>query len=188
MLIYDDLLQKKKKLAVIGLGYVGLPLALAFAEKVAVIGYDVDEKRISLLKQGIDPSKAVEGEAFANKDILFTSEAALLQEAGCFIVAVPTPVDQHKAPDLQALLHASEAIGSVLKRGDYVVFESTVHPGCTEEECLPVLEERSGLQSSGDFKLGYSPERISSLQTPGDICRSERPLPGKFSQLIYWNL
>ena len=164
MLIYDDLLQKKKKLAVIGLGYVGLPLALAFAEKVAVIGYDVDEKRISLLKQGIDPSNAVGEEAFANKDILFTSEAALLQEAGCFIVAVPTPIDQHKAPDLKPLLHASEAIGSVLKRGDYVVFESTVHPGCTEEECLPVLEKWSGLRCPGDFKLGYSPERIN----PGD--------------------
>ena len=164
MLIYDDLLQKEKKLAVIGLGYVGLPLALAFAEKVSVIGYDVDEKRIGLLKEGIDSSKAIPSGAFTGKDIVFTSEADLLREAAVFIVAVPTPVDRHKVPDLQPLLHASEAVGRVLKKGDYVVFESTVYPGCTEEECLPVLEKWSGLRCPVDFKLAYSPERIN----PGD--------------------
>lgn len=162
MLVYDDLLRKRKKLAVIGLGWVGLPLALAFAEKVSVIGYEVDEKRIGLLKKGIDPSKAVEPEAFSGKDILFTHETAPLQEAGCFIVAVPTPVDHHKAPDLQPLLSASGIIGRALKRGDYVIFESTVYPGCTEEECCRVLERESGLQCPADFKLGYSPERINA--------------------------
>ncbi|MBE7170927.1 MAG: nucleotide sugar dehydrogenase [Williamsia sp.] len=162
--MYDDLLQKKKKLAVIGLGYVGLPLALAFAEKLSVIGYDIDSKKVGQLKEGSDPSRAVGQEAFKHKDIVFSCDAGSLQEAHFFIVAVPTPVDHHKAPDLQPLLLASEAIGRVLKKGDYVVFESTVYPGCTEEECLPVLEQHSGLQCPGDFKLGYSPERIN----PGD--------------------
>ena len=164
MLIYDDLLLKKKKVAVIGLGYVGLPLALHFAEKVSVIGFDIDEKRIGLLQTGKDPSGAVSADQFISKDIIFTSSAALLQEAGFFIVAVPTPVDDQKVPDLNPLLSASESIGKVLKKGDYVVFESTVYPGCTEEECLPVIEKVSGLKCCIDFRLGYSPERIN----PGD--------------------
>lgn len=164
MLIYDDLLLKRKKIAVIGLGYVGLPLALQFAEKVPVIGFDTDEQRINLLKNRKDPSRAVSDDDFINKDIVFSSEADILQEAAFFIVAVPTPVDEHKVPYLHPLISASETIGKVLKKGDYVVFESTVYPGCTEEECVPVIEKVSGLQCCTDFKLGYSPERIN----PGD--------------------
>ncbi len=168
MLIFDDLVQKKKRVAVIGLGYVGLPLALQFAEKLSVIGYDIDEKRIAALQNGIDPSKAVAPESFAGKDILFTADPHSLKEAGFFIVAVPTPVDEQKTPYLNPLLLASETIGRVLTAGSYVVFESTVYPGCTEEECLPLIEEESDLRCGPDFRLGYSPERIN----PGDHAHS----------------
>lgn len=160
----NDLLSKKKKLAVIGLGYVGLPIALEFAKKISVIGFDINEKRVSLMKQHIDPSNELEAKDFEGADIHFTNKIEELREASFFIVAVPTPVDKHNVPDLKPVLSASDTIGKVLKKGDYVVFESTVYPGCTEDDCLPVLERISGLKMGIDFKLGYSPERIN----PGD--------------------
>ena len=164
MLIYDELLQKREKIAVIGLGYVGLPLALRFAAKVAVIGFDTDRKKVALLQEGVDPSKAVNSSEFIGKDIVFTGEPEELKKAAFFIVAVPTPVDEHKVPDLVPLMRASETIGKVLRKGGYVVYESTVYPGCTEEDCAPVIEKLSGLARGTDFRLGYSPERIN----PGD--------------------
>lgn len=161
----EELLGKKKKLAVIGLGYVGLPIALEFAKKVSVIGFDINQKRVDMMKQNIDPSNELVAKDFEGTDILFTATIEDLKQANFFIVAVPTPVDKHNVPDLKPVLAASKTIGMALKKGDYVVFESTVYPGCTEEDCLPVIEEVSGLSlKNGDFKLGYSPERIN----PGD--------------------
>ena len=162
--MYKELIDKKAKLAVIGLGYVGLPIALEFAKKISVIGFDINEDRIALMKKGIDPSNELVREDFSGCDIQFTSHTNELAEAKFFIVAVPTPVDQHNVPDLRPVKKASETIGKVVKKGDYVVFESTVYPGCTEEDCLPIIEDLSGLKSLTDFKLGYSPERIN----PGD--------------------
>src|SRR4029079_7140738 len=155
--MYNSLVNKEKKLAVIGLGYVGLPIALEFAKKISVIGFDINADRIQLMKEGIDPSKELEKEAFNNCDIEFTNKLDKLREANFFIVAVPTPVDKHNAPDLIPVQKASGTIGKVVKKGDYVVFESTVYPGCTEEDCLPVIEKLSGLKNIIDFKLGYSP-------------------------------
>lgn len=160
----EELLNKKKKLAVIGLGYVGLPIALEFAKKISVIGFDINEKRVALMQKHIDPSCELEEKDFEGADIQFTADINVLREASFFIVAVPTPVDKHNVPDLKPVLSASSTIGKVLKKGDYVVFESTVYPGCTEEDCLPVMEQLSGLKMGVDFKLGYSPERIN----PGD--------------------
>lgn len=162
--MYQELLQKKQKIAVIGLGYVGLPIALEFARKLSVIGFDINEKRIAMMEKGIDPSNELEKEAFDGCDIKFTNSLDVLREAKFFIVAVPTPVDEHNVPDLVPVQRASETIGKVIKKGDYVVFESTVYPGCTEEDCLPIIEKLSGLKNIDDFKLGYSPERIN----PGD--------------------
>ena len=163
--IYQQLVDKKAKLAVIGLGYVGLPIALEMARKISVIGFDIDAKRIQMMRNAVDPSKEVAAEEFAGKDIVFTHELSVLKEARFFIVAVPTPVDKYNVPDLRPLIGASETVGKALKKGDYVVYESTTYPGCTEEDCLPVLEKISGLKmADGDFKLGYSPERIN----PGD--------------------
>jgi len=162
--MYKSLVSKKEKLAIIGLGYVGLPIALEFARKISVIAFDINAKRIDLMRQGIDPSNELEKEEFENCDIKFVSCLDELREARFFIVAVPTPVDQHNVPDLTPIKKASETIGKVIKKGDYVVFESTVYPGCTEEDCLPIIEQVSGLKGGVDFKLGYSPERIN----PGD--------------------
>jgi len=162
--MFQDLIDKKKKLAVIGLGYVGLPIALEFARKLSVIGFDINAQRIDMMKNGIDPSNELEAEAFEGCDITFTNSLDVLKEASFYIVAVPTPVDEHKVPDLVPVQRASETIGKVVKKGDYVVFESTVYPGCTEEDCLPVIEKLSRLKNVTDFKLGYSPERIN----PGD--------------------
>lgn len=162
--MYQELLDKKEKLAVIGLGYVGLPIALEFAKKISVIGFDISSKRIEMMKQGIDPSNELGKEAFEGCDITFTDSLDVLREAKFFIVAVPTPVDDHNVPDLKPVKRASETVGKVIKKGDYVVFESTVYPGCTEEDCLPIIEKLSGLKNVTDFKLGYSPERIN----PGD--------------------
>ncbi len=147
----------------VGLGYVGLPLALCFAEKFSVIGFDINAARIKLMQEGMDPSKELEPSAFENKDISFHSDPSVLAEASIHIIAVPTPVDHHKVPNLRALESASTMVGKVLKPGDLVVYESTVYPGCTEEYCLPLLEKHSGLKL-GEFMLGYSPERIN----PGD--------------------
>lgn len=162
--MYQELLDKKKKLAVIGLGYVGLPIALEFAKKISVIGFDINADRIKLMQNAIDPSKELEPSAFENCDIEFTDSLDKLREANFYIVAVPTPVDKHNVPNLTPVISASKTMGKVLKKDDYVVFESTVYPGCTEEDCLPVIEELSGLKVCDDFKLGYSPERIN----PGD--------------------
>src|ERR1700754_2798162 len=163
--IYDDLLGKKAPLAVIGLGYVGLPIALEFARRISVIGFDINTRRIDMMRAGIDPSKEVDAETFRDKDIVFTSDIDVLRKARFFIVAVPTPVDKYNVPDLKPLVGASNTVGEVLKKGDYVVYESTTYPGCTEEDCLPILETKAGLKlSKGDFSLGYSPERIN----PGD--------------------
>lgn len=160
----STLQNKENKIAVIGLGYVGLPIALAFARKLRVIGFDINEQRVEMMRQGIDPSCELEKEAFENCDIEFTTSLDKLREARFFIVAVPTPVDSHNVPDLTPVLKASETIGKVIKKGDCVVFESTVYPGCTEEDCLPVVERVSGLKAGVDFSYGYSPERIN----PGD--------------------
>jgi len=162
--IYQQLIKKEKKLAVIGLGYVGLPIALEFAKKISVIGFDINAQRIELMKQGIDPSNELSSSDFEGADIVFTDSLDVLKEASFFIVAVPTPVDEHNIPDLIPVTKASETIGKVVKKGDYVVYESTVYPGCTEEDCLPIIEKLSGLKMCTDFKLGYSPERIN----PGD--------------------
>ncbi|MCX6314585.1 MAG: nucleotide sugar dehydrogenase [Sphingobacteriales bacterium] len=162
--MYQDLLDKKKKLAVIGLGYVGLPIALEFAKKIKVIGFDINSKRVEMMRNHIDPSQELEAAAFEGCDIEFTNDLDILRQANFFIVAVPTPVDEHNVPDLVPVIRASETIGKVIKKGDYVVYESTVYPGCTEEDCLPIIEKISGLKFCTDFKMGYSPERIN----PGD--------------------
>ena len=162
--MYQDLLDKKKKLAVIGLGYVGLPIALEFAKKIKVIGFDINSNRVKMMRNRIDPSQELEATDFEGCDIEFTSDIDTLKQANFFIVAVPTPVDEHNIPDLVPVLSASETIGKVIKPGDYVVYESTVYPGCTEEDCLPIIEKLSGLKNISDFKSGYSPERIN----PGD--------------------
>lgn len=162
--MYQDILKKKAPIAIIGLGYVGLPIALAFARKVKVIGFDINEKRVAMMQKGIDPSQELGKGEFANCDITFTASLKDLKKAKFFIVAVPTPIDEHNLPDLKPLLGASTTVGKCLKKGDYVVFESTVYPGCTEEDCIPVLERESGLKFKKDFKVGYSPERIN----PGD--------------------
>jgi UDP-N-acetyl-D-galactosamine dehydrogenase len=171
-MVYDDLKSRKKAIAVIGLGYVGLPLALEFAKKFRVIGFDIREDRLEKMRNKIDPSREVEPSEFEGADILFTSQLEDLKEAVFFIVAVPTPVDEHKVPDLKPILSASKTVGKILKKGDYVVYESTVYPGCTEEDCMPVLEDQSGLRFSIDFKLGYSPERIN----PGDKSKTLRDI------------
>lgn len=159
-----ELINKEKKLAVIGLGYVGLPIALEFAKKFSVIGFDINADRIDLMRNHKDPSKELGPEAFEGADIEFTNDLDILRAANFYIVAVPTPVDEYNIPDLVPILKASTTIGKVLKKDDYVIFESTVYPGCTEEDCLPVIEKLSGLRSIVDFKIGYSPERIN----PGD--------------------
>lgn len=148
----------------VGLGYVGLPIALEFARKMKVIGFDIKPSRVELMKKGIDPSNELEVSDFNGCDIEFTSNPADLREATFHVVAVPTPINKHNLPDLNPLLSASRTVGKALKKGDFVVFESTVYPGCTEEDCVPILEEESGLKFNQDFKVGYSPERIN----PGD--------------------
>jgi UDP-N-acetyl-D-glucosamine/UDP-N-acetyl-D-galactosamine dehydrogenase len=162
--IYQEIIEKKSAIAVIGLGYVGLPIALAFAKKVKVIGFDINQKRVDMMKKGIDPSCELSKAEFEGCDIQFTANGADLKRAKFFIVAVPTPIDDHNLPDLKPLIGASTFVGKVLKKGDYVVYESTVYPGCTEEDCIPVLEKESGMKFKKDFKVGYSPERIN----PGD--------------------
>jgi UDP-N-acetyl-D-galactosamine dehydrogenase len=151
-------------ISVTGLGYVGLPLALEFAKKYKVIGFDINKERIALMKQGIDPSNELTPAAFKNTTITFTSNYEEVKEANFHIIGVPTDIDKNKVPNLNPLLSASKSIGKILKKGDTVVYESTVYPGCTEEDCVPVLEKHSGLKAGVDFHFGYSPERI----VPGD--------------------
>jgi UDP-N-acetyl-D-galactosamine dehydrogenase len=162
--MFNALINKEKKLAVIGLGYIGLPLVLSFARRLSVIGYDIDEDRLALLNKGIDPAGELPPEDFLNRDVLFTSSLSTLKEASFYIIAVPTPIDSHNQPDLTPLLDATRKVAAHLQPGDCVVYESTVYPGCTEEDCLPILESLSGLKVGEDFKIGYSPERIN----PGD--------------------
>ena len=162
--MYDQLLRKEATLAVIGLGYVGLPIALEFAKQLKVIGFDINAGRVAQMKQGIDPSGELVKADFEGCDITFTDSLEVLRQAQIYVVAVPTPIDEHAMPDLKPLLGASSSVGKVLKKGDYVVFESTVYPGCTEDDCIPVMEKLSGLKFPADFKVGYSPERIN----PGD--------------------
>jgi len=164
MSIYKKLKNKETKIAVIGLGYVGLPIALEFAKSMQVVGFDINQKRIDMMRNKIDPSEELQSSAFEGCDIHFTADLNDLKDVTFFVVAVPTPIDNHNLPDLSPLIGASKTVGKVLKKGDYVVFESTVYPGCTEEDCIPVLEEISGLKFKTDFKVGYSPERIN----PGD--------------------
>lgn len=162
--IYNDIVAKQKSIAVIGLGYVGLPLALEFSRKYKVVGFDINPKRVEMLKRHEDPSKEVPASEFEGCDITFSHHLDDIKNCNFYIVAVPTPIDEAKSPDLKPLVGASRTVGKVLKRGDYVVFESTVYPGCTEEDCIPVMEKESGLTFNTDFKVGYSPERIN----PGD--------------------
>lgn len=164
MSIYKKLKNKETKIAVIGLGYVGLPIALEFAKTMKVVGFDINQKRVEMMKNHIDPSEELDAAAFDGCDIHFTADIDDLKDSTFYIVAVPTPIDGHNLPDLTPLIGASKTVGKVLKKGDYVVFESTVYPGCTEEDCIPILEKKSGLKFKTDFKVGYSPERIN----PGD--------------------
>jgi UDP-N-acetyl-D-galactosamine dehydrogenase len=162
--LYQKLLAKEEKISLIGLGYVGLPIALEFARKTSVIGFDIKEERVEMMRNHIDPSRELKKEAFEGTDIVYTANPEDLKDATFHIVAVPTPIDTHNMPDLTPLLAATKTVGKILKKGDYVVYESTVYPGATEEDCVPLLEELSGLKYIEDFKVGFSPERIN----PGD--------------------
>lgn len=165
MYLFDELINRREKLSLIGLGYVGMPIAIAFAEKgIDVIGFDLNEKKIELYKSGIDPTKEVGDERIKNTSMVFTSEPEMLREAKFHIVAVPTPVNLDHTPDLTPVIGASEIVGRYLTKGSVVVYESTVYPGVTEDVCVPILEKFSGLKCGVDFKVGYSPERIN----PGD--------------------
>ena len=152
------------KIAIIGLGYVGLPLAIEFAKKYAVLGFDINENRIKELSQGKDRTLEIAEEELKKSTMKFSNKLEELKTCSVFIVTVPTPIDEHKRPDLTPLIKASETVGKVLKSGDIVIYESTVYPGCTEEDCVPLLEKVSGLKYNKDFFCGYSPERIN----PGD--------------------
>lgn len=164
MSIYEKLLNKKEKMSIIGLGYVGMPIGISFAKKIDVIGFDVNDKKIAQYKKGIDPTLEVGDEAIQETPLEFTSDAEKLQEATFHIVAVPTPINQDKTPNLNPVESATRTLGKNLTEGSIVVYESTVYPGVTEDICIPILEEESGLKHGKDFAVGYSPERIN----PGD--------------------
>ena len=163
-MLYDKILSGEEKLSLVGLGYVGMPIAVAFAKKIKVIGYDLNEKKIELYKSGVDPTNEVGNEAIRNTSVDFTSDEARLREAKFHIVAVPTPVYDDHTPDFSPVEGASHILGRNLTKGSIVVYESTVYPGVTEDICVPILEKESGLKCGVDFKVGYSPERIN----PGD--------------------
>ena len=162
--LYEDIVTGKEKLSLVGLGYVGMPIAVAFARKIKVVGFDLNEKKIELYKSGIDPTNEVGNEVIAKTTVEFTADPSKLREAKFHIVAVPTPVNDDHTPDLTPVEGASRILGQNLQKGSVVVFESTVYPGVTEEICVPILEKESGLKCGVDFKIGYSPERIN----PGD--------------------
>lgn len=164
MSLFERIINKKEKISLIGLGYVGMPIAVAFAKKVDVIGFDLNKQKIELYKSGVDPTCEVGDDAIKNTSVVFTADEADLQKAKFHIVAVPTPVNQDKTPDLTPVIGASEIVGRNLTKGSIVVYESTVYPGVTEDICVPILEKESGLKYGTDFKVGYSPERIN----PGD--------------------
>ena len=164
MSLFEDIKNRKEKLAVVGLGYVGMPIAVEFAKKAEVIGFDTNSSKIDLYNSGKDPTNEVGNDAIRETTVLFTSDEEKLKEARFFIVAVPTPVNTDHTPDLSPVEGASEVVGRNLQEGSIVVFESTVYPGVTEDVCIPILEKCSGLKCGSDFKVGYSPERIN----PGD--------------------
>lgn len=164
MSIYEELIEKKEKLSLVGLGYVGMPIAIAFAKKLDVIGYDVNREKIELYKSGVDPTKEVGNDEIKSTTVHFTADETELRKAKFHIIAVPTPVSKDHTPDLSPIEGASTILGRNLSHGSIVVFESTVYPGVTEEVCVPILEKESGLKCGIDFKIGYSPERIN----PGD--------------------
>ena len=164
MNLYEKIVNREEKLSLVGLGYVGMPIAVAFAKKADVIGFDVNKQKIELYKNGIDPTKEVGNEVIKNTTVDFTSDEARLREAKFHIVAVPTPVKDDHTPDLTPVESASRTLGRNLTKGSIVIFESTVYPGVTEDICVPILEKESGLKCGEDFKVGYSPERIN----PGD--------------------
>lgn len=164
MNLYEKLVNGEEKLSLVGLGYVGMPIAVAFAKKVKVIGFDLNKQKIDLYKAGVDPTNEVGGEVIRNTKVEFTADASRLKEAKFHIVAVPTPVNDDHTPDLSPVEGASRLLGQNLTKGSIVVFESTVYPGVTEDICVPILEKESGLKCGADFKIGYSPERIN----PGD--------------------
>lgn len=164
MSLYNELIHGNEKLALVGLGYVGIPIAVAFAKKVKVVGYDCNQKKIEKFRGGIDPTNGIGNEVIRSTTIEFTSDPTKLKEAKFFIVAVPTPVDKDNKPDLEPVKSASQVVGKNLNKGSIVVFESTVYPGVTEDICVPCIEKESGLKCGIDWKIGYSPERIN----PGD--------------------
>lgn len=164
MSLFNKILERKEKISVVGLGYVGMPIAVAFAKKVNVIGFDISKEKIRLYKNGIDPTKEVGDEAIKNAAVEFTADETKLKEAKFHIIAVPTPINSDKTPDLTPVEGASKTVGRNLTKGSIVVYESTVYPGVTEDICIPILEKESGLKCGVDFKIGYSPERIN----PGD--------------------
>lgn len=164
MTLYNRIVEKKEKIALVGLGYVGMPIAVAFAKKVNVIGFDLNKDKIALYKEGIDPTNEVGNEEIKKTTVEFTSDETRLKEAKFIIVAVPTPVNIDHTPDLTPVVSASEIVARNLTKGTIIVYESTVYPGCTEDVCIPILEKFSGLKCGEDFKVGYSPERIN----PGD--------------------
>lgn len=164
MKLFNQIVEGKEKISVIGLGYVGMPIAIAFAKKVKVVGFDLNESKIKLYKSGIDPTKEVGNELIENTKVEFTNNPQMLQSAKFHIVAVPTPVNSNHTPNLKPIESASSILGENLVKGSVVVYESTVYPGVTEEICVPILERKSGLKCGIDFKIGYSPERIN----PGD--------------------
>ena len=164
MSLYERIVAGEEKISLVGLGYVGMPIAVAFAKKVGVIGYDLNEKKIELYKSGIDPTNEVGDDEIKKTTVEFTADETKLREAKFHIVAVPTPVNDDHTPDLTPVEGASRILGRNLTKGSIVVFESTVYPGVTEEVCVPILEKESGLKCGVDFKIGYSPERIN----PGD--------------------
>jgi len=169
MNLINKLESGEASICVVGLGYVGLPLALEFAKKFSVVGYDFKADRVEMMKRSQDPSQEIDSSEFKNRKITFTADINDAKDCTVYIVAVPTPINSANEPNLGPLLASSEAVGKILKKGDYVIYESTTYPGCTEDDCVPVLSEHSSLEAYIDFKVGYSPERIN----PGD---KERPL------------
>ena len=164
MSLYKELMEGEEKLSLIGLGYVGIPIAVAFAKRLKIIGFDLNSEKIDLYKKGVDPTKEVGDQAIAKTQIEFTADEHKLREAKFHIIAVPTPINQDKTPNLLPIEEASRILGRNLTKGSIVVFESTIYPGVTENICIPILEKTSGLKCGTEFKVGYSPERIN----PGD--------------------
>ncbi|MBF0328158.1 MAG: nucleotide sugar dehydrogenase [Nitrospirae bacterium] len=164
MLIIEDVINKEKRICVVGLGYVGLPLAVLFNSKFAVTGFDINSERIEELKKGFDRTREITKDELLQSSIGFTDDASLIAEASVIVVTVPTPIDEHKTPDLRPMRSATTKVGRNIRKGSVVIFESTVYPGLTEEECIPILEKESGLKWKKDFNVGYSPERVN----PGD--------------------